>query len=341
MGALNLRPGHVYFLALEDAPGEGGASYYKIGITEGQVRDRIDQLQTGNPFRICECHSFWSEAAHLIERHLHRRWSTNGVRLEWFRFSSEELERSISQGELLSSQISPIATRVREYDQQPSNDCILDPTDRVRELHPQALELLSDIVQNRGKLQLAEYGLRSLTGDSLGVLGITRAQVIDPRPSFKQALLKERFSDVYEQFLTRDGFNCSFRFEAAPRITAFPDLRARMKDARATAPNLSPVDIRDEIRERDASAVELHNECLELRSELSSKEGEILLIELELRDLCGENEGFARVCSYKRTITRLLDVKALRQARPEVYSACLEKTPAHVRFSVVESRSYA
>ena len=93
--------------------------------------------------------------------------------------------------------------------------------------------------------------------------------------------------------------------------------------------------------ERDAAVGELHGRYLELRSELSADEGRLLTIELELRDLCGVNEGIAGVCTYRRAISKHLDVKGVHRAHPEIYSACLAQAPPHLRFSVVESRDYA
>ena len=341
MGALNLRPGHVYFLTMEDDHhGDRDFSYYKIGITEGRISERIDQLQTGNPFRISERHSFWSEAAQLIEGHLHRRWSTNGVRLEWFRFRPMELESVISEAEHLNAQISPIAGRVREYDKTPSNGLMLDPTEHVRELSGQASELMSDIVQRRGQLKILECQLRVLSSDSAGIEGITRVRIIHPDLSFKQALLKERFPDIYEEFLTREKLSCSFNFEAMPRITAFPALQSHMREARDRVPDINPGAFRDCMLEREAAVEELHGRYLELRSKLSADEGGLLTIELELRDLCGVNEGITGVCSYSRALSTHLDARGVHRAHPEIYSACLDQTPPHLRFSVVESRDY-
>ena len=341
MAALNLRPGHVYFLTMEGTPDEGVASYYKIGITEGQVRDRIDQLQTGNPFPIAERHSFWSEAAQLIERHLHGRWCTNGVRLEWFRFDPEQVEHAISEGELLNSQISPIAGRVREYDGQASNGRILDPTERMQRLHEQALELLSGVVQRGGEIDLVACELRALTSDSMGIEGVTRVRVTHPDSSFRQALLRERFSNIYEEFLTREKLGCGFQFVGKPRINEFPELRLRIAEARARIRDIAPEALGESTIERRPASEELHDRYLGLRSELTAEEGRLLPIELELRNLCGENEGIAGVCSYRRAISKRLDTRRLHRAHPDIHASCLVQAPANLRFSIVESRGYA
>jgi hypothetical protein len=63
---------------------------YKIGIA-GDVRSRIANLQTGNPYKLelADCYSFSS--ADAVERVLHMKFE--GVRMEgeWFRLSGAQL----------------------------------------------------------------------------------------------------------------------------------------------------------------------------------------------------------------------------------------------------------
>ena len=218
---------------------------------------------------------------------------------------------------------------------------MLDATEHVHELNGQAAELMSDIVQRRGQLKILDCELRIHSSDSAGIEGVTRVQVIHPDPSFKQALLKECFPDAYEEFLTREKLSCSFRFDTKPSVSAFPELQSRVREAEDLVPDINLEAFRDCMLEREAAVEELHGRYLELRSELSAEEGKLLPIELELRDLCSVNEGIAGVCSYRRAISKQLDVKGVHRAHPEAYSACLEQAPPHLRFSVVGSRDYA
>jgi hypothetical protein len=152
MPALNLKQGHVYFLGMKDPTEEQDFTHYKIGITDGTVQERITQLQTGNPFEIFEYDSFHSQAAQLIELHLHKRWAQERVRLEWFKLSKELLETIIQEAREYERQIGEKAVRVRQFDQQSSNGHLLPPSDSVLELHARAEELLAEEVQNKLRL---------------------------------------------------------------------------------------------------------------------------------------------------------------------------------------------
>ena len=79
-GKLNLKPAHVYFLRLIDDIDGRLLPFVKVGITDGPIQARINGLQTGSPFRIVEFAHLKSEAAELVERHIHRTHADRRVR---------------------------------------------------------------------------------------------------------------------------------------------------------------------------------------------------------------------------------------------------------------------
>ena len=90
-GSLTINPGNVYFLELLDPSNAFDIPFYKIGITKKEVPERINQLQTGNPFKILSHNWLESRAMEMVEKYLHNLYSSNRIRREWFRFNPGEL----------------------------------------------------------------------------------------------------------------------------------------------------------------------------------------------------------------------------------------------------------
>jgi hypothetical protein len=339
VAALNLKQGHIYFLGMKDPTGEQDFTHYKIGITDGTVLDRINQLQTGNPFEIFEYESFHSQAAQLIELQLHKRWAQERVRLEWFKLTKDQLAAIIKEARDYEQQIGEKAVRVRQFDQQPSNGQLLPPSESVLELHAQAQVLLAEQVQNKLRLDQLENKLRSLTGLTAGIAGITQVTTTKPAARFQAREFRETYQEIYERFLTVDRLACGFQLEGKPRVTAYPELHEAVKKSKDSVPELTSDFSLEEIA-RTEDAVQLHQQYLQETEEAARIKSELLLAQLHLRDLCGENEGIEEVCSYRREITQELDKEALQRAHPEKYQSCVREVQSKPRFKIMESRAY-
>lgn len=77
--------GKVYLLANWDA------NKFKIGITRGDVKKRLKQLQTGNGEQIEILKVFETEHYLKVEKSMHRKYSNKNTKGEWFELSDEEL----------------------------------------------------------------------------------------------------------------------------------------------------------------------------------------------------------------------------------------------------------
>jgi hypothetical protein len=68
-------------------------TFYKIGIAS-DVKQRICQLQIGNPYKIelVECFEIDAQYVAKIEKDLHRVLRNKNVSGEWFRLGDEVLE---------------------------------------------------------------------------------------------------------------------------------------------------------------------------------------------------------------------------------------------------------
>jgi hypothetical protein len=92
----------IYLLKMETELGE---EYYKIGITKKDPKKRVKQLQTGNAFDIELIYQFKTEIGNLTETTLHRNYSVNHKRGEWFELSYEQVEGFLSVCETVESNL--------------------------------------------------------------------------------------------------------------------------------------------------------------------------------------------------------------------------------------------
>ena len=65
---------------------------YKIGVTRGDVYNRIKKLQTGNSGEIYLVDKFETDHPFLMEKMLHNRYYGSKVLGEWFELTDEELK---------------------------------------------------------------------------------------------------------------------------------------------------------------------------------------------------------------------------------------------------------
>jgi hypothetical protein len=77
-------PGLIYLVKCHE--------YYKIGLT-GDIKSRVSQIQTGNPYPVELIDHFSSFTARKDEDFLHRLFDNVRVRGEWFEIPSIYIER--------------------------------------------------------------------------------------------------------------------------------------------------------------------------------------------------------------------------------------------------------
>jgi hypothetical protein len=341
-GKLNLKPAHVYFLRLVDDIDGRLLPYVKVGITDGPVQARINSLQTGSPFRIVEHTHLTSEAAELVERHVHRTHADRRVRGEWLRCDEDDLNTIVQEADAYSLEVGAKAADVREFDLELSTGEVLDATPTALELREQLQPLLSELLLVTKRQELCKHRIHALVGTSGGIDGVVEVSVTNPKPSFKASLFKKERSDLYERYLTAQKHKCSFSFLGKPTIRAYPELGTELKAAKAS---VLPVDHTlveaTRIVERSDGIAELHTEYVSLEVQKSTIEGDIRRFELELRHMCGHHAGIDGVCTYTRETITAFDEDAFKQDHPDVYDQFVRVGEPTRRVSVLKSRSYA
>lgn len=63
---------------------------YKIGITVGSIENRLNTLQTANPFELKLVYAVKTQNCKELESLLHNKFSANRERGEWFKLSEQD-----------------------------------------------------------------------------------------------------------------------------------------------------------------------------------------------------------------------------------------------------------
>ncbi len=330
----------MYVLGLEDPAGGLVPPYYKLGITTGTVAKRIRQLQTGNPYKIVALHTFEIEGAEIVEQNLHRVYAPHRRILEWFELSDDELAAVLQAAEDLKDDIEALVVEVRELDQQPSSNVILNATPEAQTLHQEAVVLESAKTQNSLRAAVLRSMLASLTGVGRGIVGITAVSVTSPTSGFSKVALKADDKDLYGQYLTVPEFKHSMKVLGKPTPRDFPQLNAEKTQAAAAAPTVAAEEVTAGKADRTADAVQLHSEYIELVSVAGDIDKDLMLVKMRLKTMCGEARGIDGVCEYVREDRMTFDEDAFMADHPGLYEQFTIQRQPQRRFAVMKSRDY-
>jgi len=337
---LNLNPGNVYFLRMVDPSGRYEFPYVKVGITRKDVPGRIDEMQAGNPFKIVDWNHFYSEAAQLVENYIHHAFAERRVRSEWLRFDEEELPNLFDTAEAYSKEVFVRAGAVRALDTQASNGAVIEANNNTRALHEKIVILLGDEVEATGLFKALEYRLRSVTGPAVGIKGVTEVTTTKAGRVFDIANFKKAEPDLYARYCLTNGLSCSFSFLGRPRINTYPEVQAALKKAKSTVVKIAVEEVTEDMLDRSDEVEKLHTEYLDLKAKLAGIQGDLIRHELELRYVCGENEGINGICTYRREIEKKFDKEAFKNDCPDLWDKFQIDRTSSLRFKVLPYRDY-
>ena len=77
---------NIYLFKTEDS------GKYKIGLTKGNVKKRLKQLQTANGERLVLVYSYKTKFPGLIEKSLHRHYRDRHMIGEWFELNENDVK---------------------------------------------------------------------------------------------------------------------------------------------------------------------------------------------------------------------------------------------------------
>src|SRR5438445_12542986 len=132
-----------YFLSLVDpANPDHDFGLVKVGITEKDVEERIEQLQTGNPYHLCCERSFRSQVARQIEHFVHR--TSQVAQLEWVRLARSEIPDLVKRAQQEGERLARIEEARVRWSHMESNEIERQPGAEERHLHEEVRGILAE-----------------------------------------------------------------------------------------------------------------------------------------------------------------------------------------------------
>jgi len=350
-------PGYVYILNEEDMLTGNKTDYYKIGMTANDrtVKERIDKdHQTGNPRRIIDVHSFRSEAAFLVERHLHKHFAHLRIFREWFKLNFKQLNDIKAEAKRYDGLIGPEAKAVRKDAKKESNGKMITLKANVHKdaekLKEEALILLNRKLELDLKNTILANELRFETGlyDG-GIDGITiMKQKGVGNPIFKFTLFRDssdKNKKLYEKFCIKASLKGSIKISDNPtKAKNHPQLFEENKKWKTKYDANKPVIGKTKAgsKNRSKSLEKKHLEYLNLVQEIEEVKVEFNIKEFEMMKLLGVNEGVEGLFTWIRTKSYSFDETSFKNAHPNLYSNPLyhDSGKESISITIISARNY-
>lgn len=301
MAGDNFDKGWVYVLHFE-IPGIK-SNYYKIGLTKNPVANRIAGLQTGNPFKIVQHHKFDSECMGLLEGHLHKTFAKKRFRKEWFTFTPAILKKVLKEGADFSQEWNPLAIKLRKLDKQTSIHKEMKPTADHLKMHDKAIKLSREIQEIELKRDIAGENLRRLTGNCIGINGITGFTSLNtPAPSVKGGDLKKHDKKEWDKwqktglFKKEEGI-IGVGTKAKNHAKLDADHKALKTKAKALF-DLSSYN--QKAKSRTKPSRDFHTEYIDCVEKLGALKAELDMIIIRFKLDCKRRKGIEGVFKYIR-----------------------------------------
>ena len=218
----------LYFLIMYYSADPGrDFGLVKVGITDGDVADRIAQLQTGNPYELRCVADFDSPHARSVEHFVHRAHAADMHQLEWLRCGREDAgivdEAEGRSAPYRSHQGEGGAHRRARLQRQG----VRRPTPDETELHRAAASLMKDSATAELRLEAADGWLHAATATTLGIPGRGASDACsDSTSRFNPRRAEETHPHLAERFQA-ERTTGSFRWRKVPVAWHFPWSRTR------------------------------------------------------------------------------------------------------------------
>lgn len=184
-------PGEVYFITFIDQSTGKSQGYYKIGIVRNarDTAERIKEHQTGNPHRVIPYHIIKTDAPMLVEQLLHATYAKQKASTEWFKFTDQERDDAIKEGERLSQLHGPALKALRPwYHNTPTkgtlklNGKALKDVEKIRN---EAYDCESEMQKAYYLMKTIEHKLITINDvHGLGIEGVTHVKISPEKYEF-------------------------------------------------------------------------------------------------------------------------------------------------------------
>jgi hypothetical protein len=335
----------LYFLIMYDpAAPERDFGLVKVGVTDGDVADRIAQLQTGNPYELRCVAYFESPQARAVEHFIHRAHATDMHQLEWLRCYRAKVPDLVDEARTAARRIERAKEREDRIIARVSNGRERRPTPEEAELHRAAESLMRELVPVQLRRQVAETSLHAATGATLGIPGVVRVTRANPTPRFDPERAQKDHPHLAERLrVERTTGRFRWRNVQLPRHFVEQKQAAEAANMAAKAAEDAALSRGIELEgwtERTPDIERIHGEFLvatQLVTRFRARLGEL---ETELTILLDEYDALSGVCSHARRAGSFLDAAAFRVAHPDEAKHCEEPVPLRLQKHVYATRSY-
>jgi hypothetical protein len=341
----NQRVGKVYFLKMND-PREVGSDFdlVKVGITWGDVAERIASLQTGNPYDL-HC-SDWVETSwpHEVEHFLHRAHASEMHKNEWLKCARQGLRGLVDEARDAAKRVAERKTKEEGVHSQVSNGRPRRATCQEIRLHDDVRKLMEELIPAELRLCTTGNQLKAATGTTLGIRGIVRSSYLEATTRFSLALAQSKFPPLASE-CSVPTIKSHFRWRKVPQKNHFIEesqvALAAQRAARQSASDvLSANTILTGWADRTPDAERWHDDFLKATTRVQRRRADIADLHTELIVHIGEFEVIDGICSFKRTLEPVLDAAEFRKNFPEEAEQCAVLLRPGLRKRVYSSRSY-
>ena len=318
--------GEIYFVREHELGSSSYSPLVKIGLVSAPriSEERLLEHQTGNPRRldIPSGHVVRTEAVHMVEAQLHRRFARSRVGGEWFKFDdAAALADAVEQARELSLEAAKLVPLLDEADRLqllPSNDEMLVATAehlQVGESIAQAKEIKKRAMNSEDLIK--EFlALAREKGENISGAATTRKVTF--KPKFQEAEFKRSYADIYKQYVVEE------------RVWKGPFLTKRKWSAEASFSS----DYSRQLFESEAavqaaisteSIADLGEPILALTRIRGLADWDETLNVARLKVACGLAAGIDGVCTWKRAeaTTLKFDLDSFVKAHPDLYTSYL------------------
>jgi len=335
----------VYFLSLVDpANQDHDFGLVKVGITEKDIEERIEQLQTGNPYQLrCE-RSFRSPVARQIEHFVHR--TSQVAQPEWLRLARSEIPDLVKKAQQEGERLARIEEARVRWSHMESNEMERQPGAEERRLHKEVRGILAELWPVKLRLELTRTRIALQAGRVLRIPGIVTISYLPSSGWFNSKTALEKFHDLAAAH-TIENVDGTFQWLETPTRGSpeWARLREEVKHLRKQQRELDAAMLNNDdwLRkegERTDDLAHRHDEYLGLIRQNARLELDEEYIQAQAIQAIEDFDRIAGVCSFRRSKCLVLNNKSFCQAHSNEAAQCTLEREAHIRRRIYTSRSY-
>jgi hypothetical protein len=337
-------PGYVYFLVMNGSnEPEDGLPFVKVGITSGDVVDRIATLQTGNPFRLVCFDYFPTRWPSEVEHFIHRTHALDMHQNEWMRRSLDDVPRLVAEAKKAAQQIGARKSKEEYYSAKVSNGNIRAASLEELRLRADAEILLTRLVLAQLRLQIAANRLKAATGATFGIASVVRVNHIPKTWKISQELAESQFPDRFGRCCT-EMICGKFQWQDRPKPRLFPVEHNLKLAAQKTAEVLKRDVLGRDIflkglTERTSEMAGWHDDFLRETGIVHNLSAKLADLQTDLILLLGQDEAIKNVCSFRRHSVVKFDSPAFCEGFAGA-EQCKVQVAAYLKKYIYPARSY-